>query len=510
MSLMGVDVGTTGVKAVVFNEAGSLLSKAYEEYPLLFPFPGANELDSKKVVEAAFRVIEEAASPGKEADPVTAIGIASQGEAFTPVTSDGRMIGNAMTSSDARAESLVKPWTEAFGGERLYRITGHTAYSMYSLFKLLWLKQRQPEPWASAWKFLFCEDLLAWALTGETKTDYTMAARSMLFDVTKKEWSSEILDQLGLSPDRLPEVVPSGAVIGIVRPELASKLGLGSEVKVVLAGHDQPVGALGCGAAAAGRASYSIGTVECICPAVDRLILSAELMRSNLATYPHVLPDTYTTVAFNVTGGSVLKWVRDNFALAETADALRKGEDPYDRIVSAASAEPANVILLPHFGPTGTPNFDPHGTGVLFGLTLSTERSEILRAVLEGITYEMKWNLAILGDAGFQLDELRAIGGGAKSETWMQIKADMLGIPLTTMRVTEATCMGAALLAGHGLGILDLNDANWAVPIRTFAPRSEYSPLYDERFAVYREVYDSLGDARKMLHELKGRPGSTE
>jgi xylulokinase len=231
--------------------------------------------------------------------------------------------------------------------------------------------------------------------------------------------------------------------------------------------------------------------------------MSAELMKANLVIYPHVVPDTYTTQGFNATGGSVLKWVRDNFALEEAEEARRHGEDPYDRIIAAASAEPSNLVLLPHFGPTGTPHLDSLGAGLLFGLKLSTTRAEVLRAVLEGITYEIKWNLSILSEAGFALDELRAIGGGAKSETWMQIKADILGIPLTTMRVTEATCMGAALLAGHGAGLLDVRTTSWAEPIKTFEPRAEYASMYEERFAVYREVYASLAKARDMLHNLE-------
>ena len=498
MSLLGVDIGITGVKAVAFDETGRQLASAYEEYSLLFPSPGARELDPRQVIEAACRVIQSAASQTN--DPVAAIGIASQGEAFTPVMADGRMIGNTMIFSDARAEPYVRPWSESFGpegsgrgAERAYRITGHIPYTMYSLFKFLWLKDYQPDVWASAWKFLFFEDLLAWVLTGETRTDYTMAARTMMFDVTKKAWSPEIMETVGLTPDRLPEVIPSGGIVGTVKREMASKLGLTPEVTVSVCGHDQPVGALGCGAAIPGKASYSIGTVECVCAAVDRLIMSPELMAANLVIYPHVVPDTYTTQGFNATGGSVLKWVRDNFATQETSDALSKGEDPYERIIAAASSEPANVILLPHFGPTGTPHLDPKGAGVLFGLKLSTSRAEVLRAFLEGITYEMRWNLSILSDAGFRLDELRAVGGGARSETWMQIKADILGIPLTTMKVTEATCMGAAILAGNRIG------ESWAEPIRTFEPRREFASMYEDRFAIYKEIYSSLAKAREML-----------
>lgn len=504
MSLMGVDIGTTGAKAVVFDEFGLQLSSAYEEYPLIIPFEGAGELDSRRVVLAAYRVIQNAANAIKNTDPVSAVGIASQGEAFTPVASDGSIIGNAMVSSDRRAEPFVKSWDEKFGFARLYKITGHTAYPMFSLFKLQWVKENQPKVWASAWKFLFCQDLIAFRLTGETKTDYTMAARSMLFDVTQKRWSTEILDSIELDIERLPEAVPSGARAGTISHRIAKELGLTDKVSVSVCGHDQPVGALGCGAAAPGLASYAVGTVECVTPAVNRLILSDDLMKNNLASYPHVLHGLYTTVAFNITGGSVLRWVRDNLALEEASEARRNGDDPYDRIIAAASKRPSDLLLLPHFGATGTPHFDSHGVGTLFGLTLSTDRSEVLRAFLEGITYETKWNILILADAGFALTELRTIGGGSKSSVWMQIKADILGLPLTIMKVPESTCTGAAILAGIEAGILEPDAASsWAKPVRTFEPMQSNVSAYEDRFVIYREIYNSLGTARRTLRKVK-------
>jgi xylulokinase len=507
MSLMGVDIGTTAVKAAAFDEAGNLLAVADREYPLLFPFPGASELDSRAVMDAACEVIALAAGKVRTTDPVRAIGVASQGEAFTPITADGTMLRNGMTSSDSRSQPLIKPWCDEFGLERLYQITGHTAYPMYTLFKLLWVQREEPEVWDRAAKFLFFEDLLGYVLSGETVTDHTLATRSMLFDLRARRWSAEILARLPLSPDRLPSVVAPGTVIGPIRRALCEKLALAPNAVVVTGGHDQPVGALGAGAAVPGSASYAIGTVECVAPAVGRLILNRDLMDANMATYPHVVPDTYTTVVFNMTGGSVLRWVRDQLAREETAAARRDGADPYDYIVAAADDEPADVILLPHFGPTGTPHFDPQGAGVLFGLTLATTRAQILRAVLEGITYEMKWNLAILARAGIELSELRAIGGGAKSAGWMQIKADVLGVPITTMRVSEATCMGAAILAGSGIGVLEPRAAaaSWAVPIRTFDPRPQYHDAYEQRFAIYRDIYRSLPAARSALHALRSR-----
>ncbi|MFH0797094.1 MAG: FGGY-family carbohydrate kinase [Candidatus Omnitrophota bacterium] len=505
MSLMGVDIGQGGVKAAVFGESGKLLAIAYQEYPTLLPKSGFCELDSNKVIYSALQVIKKVSAEVKKKDPVVAVGIASQGEAFTPVSKDGRFLGNAMTTADFRAQHLVAPWSRSFGAEKIYRITGHTPYHMYSLFKLLWLKEHQPDVWQKTWKFFFFLDLLAFVLTGETKAEYTMASRSMLFNVRTKKWSPEILDRIGLPGRRLPDVVPSGTVVGTLKKDIARKIGLDKKVSVVLGGHDQPCGALGSGAVTTDCASYSTGTAECICPAFNRLILNPELMRCNLATYPHVIPEAYTTVAFSLTGGNILRWVRDNLALEETKEARQKGQDPYEKIIKSADRNPSRLILLPHFCPTGTPLFDQSGTGVLFGLKLSTTRSEILRAFLEGITYEMKWNLSILNGVGLKIKELRTIGGGAKSATWLQIKADILGIPLTTLSITEATCMGAAILAGSGTGLFDLRTTagKWAKPTRTFYPRPKYTQAYEERFEIYKEIYHSLASARQSLQKLK-------
>jgi xylulokinase len=505
MSLMGVDIGTTGVKAVVFDLDGRRISSAYEEYPLLFPSPGFAELDSMQVMEAAMRVIASAAGQVAATDPVGAIGVASQGEAFTPLAADGTAIGNGMVSSDTRAAGLVQAWSERLGREFLYQTTGHTPYPMYSLFKLAWLRENRPQVWAAARRFLFFEDLLIFLLTGQAVTDYTMAARSMLFDVRAKRWSEPILKALDLPPEKLPQPVPSGTPAGEVKPDIARRLGLSPRAVVVTGGHDQPCGGLGCGAIAPGVGSYSIGTSECICPTLARPIFSPDLMAGNLATYPHVLADRYTTVAFSLTGGSVLKWLRDTVTIEEAAAARAAGRDPYEFIIAAASDRPSPLVFLSHLGPTGTPHFDPDGAGVLFGIRLDTTRGDIIRAALEGITFEMRWNLWLLSQSGLEMKELRAVGGGARSRRWLEIKADILGVPICVMAVTEATCMGAAILAGAGMGLFSPADAaaRWARPGFTCEPRPEFAPAYAERFEIYKDLYRCTAAARAGLRQIR-------
>lgn len=503
--VIGVDVGTTGVKAIAFTERGQLVGSAYEEYPLRFPFPGAAELDAEGVRAAALRVIRSAAAQAG-AGQVRAIGVASQGEAFGAVAPDGRFLCDLMVSSDTRGAPYI-PWFEQqIGARRLFEVTGHTSHPMHSVYKFLWIKEHRPDVWERASCYLFAQDLVTSALTGRRVTDHSMAARTMLFDVAARDWSPELLAIVGLERERLPEAVAAGTPIGELLPQVAADLGLPPGVIVVPAGHDQPVGALGCGAAAPGTASYAIGTVECITPTLDRLRLTDDLRAANLAVYPHVIADAYTTVAYNITGGSALRWLRDVLMPDVAADARAAGEDPYERITAMASPDPAPLALVPHFGPTGTPHYDALGAGVLFGLNLATTRAEIIRAFLEGITLEMRWNLEVLRASGFTLTELRAVGGGSRSRAWMQVKADILGVPLVSMQVTEATCMGAALLAGQGAGLWQATQASsqWAVADRVYQPNSQHAGAYAERFALYQEVYAALGPARERLNQMKG------
>lgn len=511
MSLMGVDIGTTGVKAVVFDLSGRRLSLAYREYPLIHPSPGFAELDSSQVLRAAFDVIAESAECVKTIGPVQSIAVSSQGEAFTPIARDGTPLANGMVSSDRRATDLVTPITEAIGLDTLYHLTGHTPYAMYSLFKFAWLRTHRPDLCDSAWRFLFYEDLLIHALTGRAATDYSLASRSMMFDIHRNAWSTSILDTIGLSVDKLPEALPSGTIVGTVRTSLASSLSLSSKTAVVTGGHDQPCGALGCGAIAANTAGYAIGTVECLCPTFAQMTLAPQLLAGNLATYPHVLPNRYTTVAFNITGGSALRWLRDTLATDEVRLAKMQQKDPYDVIIDAADDRPASVLFVPHLAPTGTPHFDALGTGLLFGLQLDTTRPKIIRAILEGITYEMKWNLALLADVGLHFDELRAVGGGAKSARWMQIKADILNTPIAVTSETEATAKGAALLAGAAIAAFDLNDAalRWATPERRFEPHPQLAPYYNERFELYQQLYRNLAGPRRLWHDLHDAPSTS-
>lgn len=493
MSYLGLDIGTTGAKAGIFDGEGRLLALAYREYPLLAPERGWAEVDSEQVCQACMEVIQEAAAkcPG---DPVAGMGISCQGEAFTPVAADGRILGNGMVSSDARAAGIVDSWSGEFGQKRLYESTGHTPHPMFTIYKLLWLREHRPEVWKAAARFYCFEDLMQSRLGLEPAISWPLAGRTMLFNVREHRWEGEILSAVGLDPSRLAPPAPSGAVVGTIGAKIAGRLGLSENVLVVAGGHDQPCGALGAGIAEPGRAMYATGTVECICPAFDRPIFAENLFQSNLCTYDYTLPGMYTTVAFSLTGGNLLRWFRDQWAEAEVAEAARSGVDVYELILRGMDREPTDLLVLPYFTPSGTPYFDAEAPGAILGLRLSTTRGQVLRALLEGVALEMRLNVDILDRAGLAIREFRAIGGGAKNPVLTQLKADVLGRPITTLAVTEAGCLGVALLAcaAHtGTAPQELV-GSWVKPTSVVEPDPRRAKQYEEKFAAYRELYPAI------------------
>ena len=493
MSTMGLDIGTTGCKAVVFDAAGRQIATASREYPTLTPREGWAELDSARVMDSCLAVIAEAAT-ACAGDPVRGLGVSSQGEAFTPIGPRGEFLGNGMVSFDTRAAGIAEAWSAEFGRERLYQATGHTPHPMFTLFKLLWLRDNRPDVWSAAGRFYCFEELLHHRLGLEPAISWPLAGRTMLFNVRTHDWDEEILAAAGLQRSRLARTLPAGAVVGTIPAGMARELGLPEGVIVVAGGHDQPCGALGAGVTAAGRAVYSTGTVECICPAFPTAVFSDDLMRSNLCTYDFTLPGMYTTVAFSLTGGNILKWFRDEFGQKEVEEARRAGVSPYDVILKNLPARPTNLLCLPYFTPTGTPYFDTEVSGALLGLRLTTTRAEILRALLEEVTFEMRLNLEILSRSGSEVSDLIATGGGARSRAWIQLKADVLHKPITTAEVTEAGCLGVAMLAAAACTgeTPERIVAQWVRLGAVVEPNPENAAYYDERFGKYLQLYPAV------------------
>jgi xylulokinase len=502
MSLIGLDVGTTGCKAIVFDVNGNILGQAYREYPFIHRQPGWIEIDSNQVWQATQEAIAEASTAAGRRDPPKALAISCLGEAVTPIARDGTALDLSTIGFDNRSLPQSEWWEQEMGRDRLFQITGQPLNLIYTLNKIMWWRDNCPAIFNRTWKFLCYGDLTAMRLGAEPVIDHSMAARTMAFDIRRRRWSGEILQKAGLGEELLARAAPSGTIIGEVSKKVAEEIRLPKGVKIVTGGHDQPCGALGAGIVEADIAMDATGTVECITPAFSSPVLTDAMLKGNYPCYPHVAPQMFVTISFNFTGGSLLRWYRDVLGKQERDEAEIAGVDVYDIIIAKASPEPTNLLVLPHFTVTGTPWMDPHSKGAILGLSVSTTKAELIKALLEGLTFEMRLNLDYLQEAGVRIQHLRAIGGGAKSATWLQLKADIFGRPVCALSVSEAACLGAAILAGVPVGeYSSVREAAQQIAkiTRTFEPDRERASRYEERLRLYHDLYPTLRDlAHKM------------
>jgi xylulokinase len=489
---LGLDIGTSGCKAVIFNENGLQLSSAFKNYDIISRHSGWAELDSNHVIEKCFDVIKESVS-FVDAVSVRGLGISSQGEAFTLLDKKGKTLYNAIVSSDIRALEYANTWAEEFGKDKLYQITGHTPHPMFSLFKLLWIKDNLPEIWSRTSRIFCFEDLLQYRLgISDPTLGWSLAGRTMLFDVVNHCWDKKILDAAGIRENQLARPLQSGIISGYISKDKARELGLPAGTFVVTGGHDQPCSALGAGAIEPGVAVYSIGTVDCITPAFVKPVFSDSLKKSNLCTYDHAFPGLYATVAFSLTGCNIINWFMNEFGRPELEQAKNSNCSPYDILLGKLTHDPSSLLVLPYFTPSGTPYFDASVKGTIFGLDLNTKREDILKALLEGVAFEMRLNLEILEQSGIHVRELRATGGGARSNFLNQLKADVIGKPIVSLNITEAGCMGVAMLVMAADKMDSIKDISkkWIHPLAIMKPDPELS--YDKLYQSYKQLYPKL------------------
>jgi xylulokinase len=426
-------------------------------------------------------------------DPVSALSISSQGEAVIPVTRDGRALANSPISSDGRNGAQASELENKLGVEHIYRITGQNLSAIFTLPKVMWWRDQRPEILDRAWKLLCYTDFVALRLGVEPVIDYSMAARTLGFDVTALDWSDGMLAAADLEREQLARAAPSGSLIGEIPAALAGDLGFQERVQVVTGGHDQPCAALGAGVLESGTALYSIGTTEALVAVSGKPRM--ELQRYHIDCYSHVAPDTYFALTGNQTGGRLLRWYRDELGAAERAIAEREGRDVYDVIVGQVDDAPGKMLLLPYFVGSGMLHGDAAASGALVGLSFNSRRADIVKAILEGLTYEQALGLRNLERAGVRIERLTAVGGGARSEKWMQIKSDITNLPIRLIHTSEAASLGVAMLAGWATGVYrDLSEAAERVihERKTLQPRADRVPHYQRQLTRYEDLYRAL------------------
>ena len=494
MAVLGLDIGTTGCKAIVFDDAWMIVGRASREYSILAPEPAVAEQDAELVWKLAIESLREAVAASTVRP--RAIALSVQGEAIIPVGPDGAPIRNAILGMDTRTVEETHILGERFDPEVLFARTGMPMHTMNPITKLMWLQRREPMVWKQATQLLLYEDYFLRRLTGTATISHCLASRTQMYDLGQSAWAGDILEAMGIDVDRLAALAPQGGgVVGNLTGDVARAIGLDTSVAVVSGGHDQACAALGSAVIEPGLAMVSTGTAEVVEVAMSSPQLDPLLRKGCISVYRHVVPGLFLAMTLNHSGGLSLRWFRDTLCRERIAEAAADKVDPYNFILAGAPSGPTDLMVLPHFMGAGTPVVDPTSKGAILGLSFATTQAAIGKAILEGLTFELKLNLDLLQQAGISIRELHAVGGGARSEMWLGLKADICGIPLRVPKVTEAACLGAAMLAAVGVGAYpDLKAAAKAAVQfdRRVEPNPHLQKAYQGRYAVYRRLYPEL------------------
>ncbi|MBN1436373.1 MAG: hypothetical protein JW936_04805 [Sedimentisphaerales bacterium] len=497
MSLLGIDIGSTGCKAVAFSLSGRCLAQAYREYNMLHPQPGWAELDSKTVWQAAQEVIAQVALESAQ-DPITALSISSIGESVVPVTKNREILGTSIHCSDNRGSEYATQLQSKISQEQFFQINPNIIGVNYTMPKLRWICDHQSDIYQQADYFLSWADLTAFLLGGQPVASPSLACRSLLFDLRANQWSDKLisLSQLESVRSKLAPICPCGSVIGTVDKKLAERLNLPAEVAIVVGAHDQACNVLGAGILDDRQTVYGIGTFICITPTFTAVPELKTMLKAGLCIEPHLFSNQYLSFLYNQ-GGAIVKWFRDTFVATANS---KNDDDAYERLAEEMPDEPTDIFVTPYFEPTGPPDYLTNTTGTILGLRTSTTRGEIFRAVMESATYYFADVLAS-NNYPIRPREFVATGGGAKSDAWLQIKADIFGIPFVRNEITECSALGAALLAGIGSGQLESNRSTierFAVAQRRFEPQPERHQLYQERLGTYRKAVAAVRDYQEL------------
>ena len=482
MKIAGLDIGSTGCKLTVFDEGGARLGQSYRDYPVTREV-GRHEIDVSALMDSVYEVIGEMASayPG-----IAGIGVTSFGESFIMTDRDGRPLNEAMLYTDPRGKEECAYLADKLGAERITHVTGLVPHEMYSVSKIMWIKKHRGEVYAAAKHIFLVQDYVVWHLTGVSQLDYALATRTMAFDVHALAWSGEILAAAGIDEGLLSRPVPAGTPAGTVTPEAARRTGLNEKCVVVTSVHDQVAAATGAAAFDGSVAVDGAGTVECLTPVFDSLPDIGIMSKGRFCVVPHAVPGKFVTYAFNYTGGALIRWCMDTFGKGETYESMERAR---------TEDGPTGLLVLPHFAGAATPYMDIGSKGAILGLTASTTAADIYRACMEGVAYEMRVNYEALSGTGIRFTRLNATGGGAKSRVWMQMKADILGLPITSLRTADAGTTGSAMLTGVAVGLFrDLPGAA-SVMVRegeTFLPRAGMHERYMEAYERYKGVYAAV------------------
>ncbi len=505
--ILAHDLGTTGNKATLYDKEGKLIGSAFSGYKTVYAHPGWAEQDPadwwRAVCESTQQLLVKSQIGG---DQVAGLTFSGQMMGCVPLARSGQPLRSAIIWADVRAVDQVAKIAESISPEDVYAITGHRLSSSYTLAKMLWIRDHQPEVYDATHKFVHAKDAMIARLTGQFVTDPSDASGMNLYDLEKGLWSERIARAAGIDLNQLPKVVPSTHVVSGVLPSVAGELGLPAGTPVVMGGGDGSCAAVGAGVIEDGNAYTYLGSSAWIAIATPKPIYDP---MQRTFTFAHVIPETYMPIGTMQAAGASYQWARDQFCELECQEAVRTGESPYKAMDALAESVPAGangLVYLPYLMGERSPRWNPDARGAFMGLTIRHTRAHMLRAMLEGITLNLNVILGALSQQGAEINAMRLIGGGAQSSLWNQIMADIYGMPIQRLAILEeATSMGAAVVGGVGIGLYP--DFSIAAQMNEISgevmPQSPKQTAYRELAPLFERAYQSIEPLFDELRQLE-------
>ena len=494
--VLAIDAGTTGIRSMFFDQTGNVIASAYSEFESLFPHPSWVEQRAESWWETACKTIQQCLREGKtRPEQVIAISVTNQRETVVPIDEDGKSLRNAIVWQDRRTVRQCDWIKKTIPQVQVYTISGLTVDPYFTAPKILWIREHERETYDKTHKFLLVHDYLIYRLSDEIITDYSNASRTLLFDIRAANWSDKLLESFDIQREKLPRLVESSQLVGELSSKAAKQTGLKEGTPIVAGGGDQQCAALGVGVVREGMIKSTTGTGTFLL-AYSKTVKLDPSMR--ILCSRHVVPNAFVVEASMFTTGAALRWYRDNLGSEEIGIADELGVDPYDVITEAAEKTPPGaegVIHIPHFVGSGAPNWNPYARGIFAGLALGHSRNHLIRAILEGVSYDIRSNIEVMRELGLPSQQVRVTGGASRSANWMQIQADILRTPVIRPKMEEATAIGAAILAFKGVGVFKSVTKAAEEMVQTLEPlqpRDETLDVYHKGYETFKTLYDAI------------------
>ena len=501
---LGIDVSTTGAKALIIDEQGNFIASHTTEYPLSTPKPLWSEQDPHDWWNGTSASIRAALSKANLAgEAISAVGLTGQMHGLVMLDKSDRVLRPAILWNDQRTGPQCEEITAQVGGlERLLALTGNQVLPGFTAPKIVWVRQHEPGVYEKTTHILLPKDYARFCLTGEYATEVSDASGTSLLNVEQRTWSKEMLTALEIPEAWLPTCTESDRVSGRISESAAKATGLKTGTPVVGGGGDQAAQAVGSGIVTSGIISVTSGTSGVVFAHADHYAAEPQ---GRLHAFCHAVPGKWHYMGVMLSAGGSFRWLRDSIGGPEKTVATYTGDDPYDLLTREAALAPVGsegLLFLPYLTGERTPYPDPQARGAFVGLTVRHDKTHLVRSVLEGVSFGLRDSLELIKGLGVPITQVRASGGGARSAVWRQIQADVFGTELVLVNVTEGAAYGAALLAGVGAGVYrsveEAVTATVKVTDRT-APVAAHTQAYEKWYPAYRALYPAL---KETFHSL--------